>query len=424
MNHLSYNMFFHVFMVPFFFVHNGVAQSGWKIQNSQTTANLYTIQFLDAMQGYAAGDKGTVLKTIDGGARWQAASISTLNPVRAISFVTAAKGWVVTGDVNNSDVSGEIWKTTDGASTWVKQTYNSTRARLGVSFISENVGWACGARNGPLDVEATTDGGATFKTQSDAAVFGWTYGIEAVSSTTVWSTGGAFFPSVSGFVLYSTNGGTKWNQKNIGTVPFLYGIDFSDSMHGFVVGDVGAVYATTDGGNTWALQSTAVSSILRSISFSSPSRGWTCGDAGTLLGTTDGGKVWTKYSLSSSTNLNGIFTLDSDHAWTIGDNGSIWSYSTMTGVQSTKPNAPIHVQVYPVPAISQITFQIGNVEPDNDNLSLYIYNALGKEVYRLSDIRSTSLVLNGRALGNGIYFYEINGDNLLRARGKIIFSGI
>ena len=50
------------------------AQSVWRRQESGTPMNLFTVQFVDALHGFAGGDGGTVLRSDDGGATWQTAA--------------------------------------------------------------------------------------------------------------------------------------------------------------------------------------------------------------------------------------------------------------------------------------------------------------------------------------------------------------
>ncbi len=44
--------------------------SGWVLQNSGTTQNLYDVNFINNTYGWAVGDFGTILKTTNGGLNW------------------------------------------------------------------------------------------------------------------------------------------------------------------------------------------------------------------------------------------------------------------------------------------------------------------------------------------------------------------
>lgn len=394
-------------LVILFYASNGVAQQQWRVLDSGVDVHLYEIQFLDAEYGYVCGDQGTVLKSTDAGSTWTNVNVPSTYPVRALCFISKSEGWVVTGDLDNSDASGQIWKTSDGGSTWVQQVFSSTRARLGVSFVSSTTGWACGARNGPLDIDATTDGGATYSSQSSASIFGWTYGIRAVSVDTVWSVGGTYFPALSGFILYSTNGGNQWLQRATGNIPFLYALDFVDDRTGFTVGEQGSVYATSDAGGTWVPRNTGIVNVLRSVSFSDPMHGLVCGDGGSILRTSDGGEQWLDESLSSGIDLNGIFALDADRAWAVGNNGSILRFDNATHVTSETVADDFRVIVFPVPAEGSVMFHFEADALDMNMITVRVFNTNGVEVFRVEELASSRLVVDRRNIGHGVFFYDV-----------------
>lgn len=81
----------------------------------------------------------------------------------------------------------------------------------------------------------------------------------------------------------------------------LTDVDFPDPMHGWAVGDRGAIYATSDGGKHWRLQRAHVECRLGSVQFLDADNGWAAGgdffpythtSRGMLLRTRDGGRSW------------------------------------------------------------------------------------------------------------------------------------
>ncbi len=390
-----------------FFSHSVNAQD-WTAQSSGTTADLNAVQFLDTDNGYAGGAAGTVLKTTDGGTTWTNVSFNSTYPVADLFFISTTAGWAAVGDVNDSDNSGEIWFTHDGGSTWTQQNLNSTRARLGISFADADNGWACGARNGPLDISATTDGGNAYFEQSNGNIFGWTYGIDALNPATIVTVGGAFFPSISGLVIMSSDGGSTWTLANTGTVPFLYDIDFVDDDNLYATGDGGAILASTDGGSTWTAQASGTSEILWGISFSDAQTGMAAGENGAIVSTTDGGSTWTTEPSGTSLSLMDISVVNSTVAWAVGASGTILKKDLSTGVDQINA-LDFQTLVSPNPARTEVAFFVKS-QYDYSNLTLIVYDIFGRELQRARGLFSNqNNVVDISHLSPGLYafvFYE------------------
>ena len=392
------------------------AQTSWSVQNSGTTDHLIAVQFLDANNGFATGMNGTVIKTSDGGDTWSSVSVPADAPVTDLSFIDNNTGWVSLGDVNSSDNSGSIWKTTDGGATWSNQPYSSKRARLGISFNDPTTGWVCGARNGPMDVAKTTDGGATYSEQSNGSIFGWTYKIDAVSSTDVWTVGGAFFPSVTGLIIHSTNGGNSWNTQNTGTIPFTYDVEAVDDQVIYVTGDAGFVMGTKDGGNSWNTQTTGTKDPLWRLSFSDSVTGLVCGDNGTIISTDDGGASWSAESSGVSVKLNGIFMLDDITAWAVGDGGTLLKRA-LTVSNSDLQNDVISVRIHPNPAsdIARVTL---SEMPSINNMQFELYDVAGNRIL-VKDVNEIQFTLSVDQLSKGMFYYALKNNNVLLRGGKL-----
>lgn len=396
-------------------------QVNWISQTSGTNANLYAVRFLDANNGYACGDAGTVIKTIDGGLTWTSVNIATTIPVTDIFFTSTSEGWAAVGDENNSGTSGQIWHTTNGGTNWTQQTPSTTEARLGICFANSTTGWVVGSRNGALNIDATTNGGSAWANQSDANIFGWTYKIDALSSTTAFAIGGAFFPSVTGFIIKTTNGGTNWTQLSTGTIPFMNGLDMFDATTGFTVGDGGSILTTTNGGTSWTAQVSGTTDTLQAVSFKSANTGWAVGFLGTIRRTINGGTTWTIENSGITNNLNGICSIDTTTAWAVGANGKIIKRMLGTGIYSGT-FANLDVTVFPNPFSSSTTISLHGYSGEQ-TFSLSVYDLEGREVKRLEGIESSEIVLSAENLSAGLYHFSLlTKDNSIVARGKLIVN--
>jgi photosystem II stability/assembly factor-like uncharacterized protein len=56
---------------------------------------LLDVKFVDALEGWAVGDEGTILHTTDGGRRWQNERSPTTHALERIFFTDRTHGWAV-----------------------------------------------------------------------------------------------------------------------------------------------------------------------------------------------------------------------------------------------------------------------------------------------------------------------------------------
>jgi photosystem II stability/assembly factor-like uncharacterized protein len=100
------------------------AQQGWKQQNSGADVQLRGISAVSDKVAWASGAKGTVLRTIDGGATWQELDIAgaealDFRDIQAFDQNTAFVLSIGPGDQSS------IYKTADGGRIWQRQFTNS-----------------------------------------------------------------------------------------------------------------------------------------------------------------------------------------------------------------------------------------------------------------------------------------------------------
>ncbi len=134
------------------------ASSGsWTLVESGLTTTLNDVHFVGPGAGFAVGEQGVLLKTIDGLA-WQSFKPAALTDknLLAIDMLDAATGHVVTDK--------SVLKTTDGGTTWtllldVQEQFRDQPLR--VRFLDARRAWVVGANA----LYRTTDGGATWTAQ-------------------------------------------------------------------------------------------------------------------------------------------------------------------------------------------------------------------------------------------------------------------
>lgn len=115
--------------------------------------NYCGVHFLDADRGWAVGENGTIIKTINGGTTWAQQEIDgSLSSVslRSVYFTDAQNG-IVVGD------AGTMLTTTDGGTTWTLLSQPPTTQDLKrVKFTDASNGWIVGG-NGVI-LRTTTGG--------------------------------------------------------------------------------------------------------------------------------------------------------------------------------------------------------------------------------------------------------------------------
>lgn len=114
-------------------------------------------------------------------------------------------------------------------------------------------------------------------------------GIAYLNSGTIIAVGGGLstnFPF--GTTFKSTDNGNSWTMDTTINAA-LYGVSFSNSNNGTVVGDVGTILRTTNAGATWVSQISGIGYSLSAVSFSDSSNGTVVGYLGKILRTTNAG---------------------------------------------------------------------------------------------------------------------------------------
>lgn len=102
-------------------------------------ASLNSMYFADENTGWVAGDRGTLMKTEDGGNNWvEQHNVAFYEPAfMGIHFTSVLTGWCV-------GTSGAIMRTTNGGFPWIMWGRLTTENLFTPRFISSNTGWVVG----------------------------------------------------------------------------------------------------------------------------------------------------------------------------------------------------------------------------------------------------------------------------------------
>ena len=305
-----------------------------------TRLNLNSVNiFYDIFVGHGAvwivGDRGAAFRSLNEGIDWEPAGKGLEQAsLRAVHFIDARRGWA-------AGWRGRIFRTDDGGETWVQQ---QTPDSIGgaelkrIRFFDARRGFAVGDRRTIL---ATEDGGETWRHMTDGSnerhfqIYGqkrrpgdeplhsyMLYDLHMEPPNRLWVAGDL------GAALKSEDGGRVWTHMlggrtgKRGAHPVFLAIEFVDAKTGWVAGEGGAIYATNDGGNKWTAQSTTAG-LLYGVCFASPKVGWAVGDRGEALRTSDGGLNWTAQDSSTDECFSSAHFIDERHGWAAAEFGVI-----------------------------------------------------------------------------------------------------
>lgn len=283
------------------------AQFEWRQIESGTDTHLYGVHFVDAKRGWAVGTAGTVLSTTDSGTTWQSSSVSK-DTLTQVNFTTPNNGWLAS--------IGQVHYTASGGATWNVQHQIRSQSRppgiLDLHFVSKTEGWAVGGKGTVL---WTQNGGGRWENIQDLSDK-HLWGVHFVDLQRGWIVG------EEGEVLHTQDGGKRWVRQNSGAEQPLFAVHFASQTHGWIVGTNGLILHSANGGRTWLRQRSPINENLRDVAFHDATSGWAVGEKGLILRTEDSGRTWHRYSSPARHNLQDIY-LNRNAGWIVGAKGTV-----------------------------------------------------------------------------------------------------
>jgi photosystem II stability/assembly factor-like uncharacterized protein len=282
---------------------------------------LMDIQFIGD-HGWAVGAMGTIKRSEDGGGTWQTVNLASDADLYRVDFVDALHGWAVGGRLRIAESNAAmrhdkrggyayIYATRDGGKSWQCQYGERGRLLLGLDFIDKNTGYACGERGILLKTE---DGGAHWRELPTTGTMHWLYGMTFRDARTGFAVG------LRETVIKTSDGGLTWkklvapaDRQFYGFRPIYRDITFNGDT-GCIVGQNGTVLISQDGGDSWQPTATFFQPKirelldLRRVEFVTPREGYAVGEMGTrMMVTEDGGASWSYRPVADTEWLRAIW---------------------------------------------------------------------------------------------------------------------
>lgn len=429
----------------------------WKTQLhiSGTSKPIKSVYFVDENFGWALGENG-VWRTTDGGRNWVKGSLQG----KSIFFIDKNVGWLVRETYNI--YSDAIFKTTDGGITWIPK---ATQSGFYVYFTNINDGWVLGNSG---SIRKSTDGGESWITKLNGTS-------NDLNCIKFYDSNLGVCVGNAGTVLLSTDGGENWVAQNVGITEDLTSVGFTNSNTVWIAGSNGTILNTTDLGNNWTYHSAVTENNLNSICFVNENIGWVGGIDGTIIkyqndvipvelvsftAEVKDNKVLLNWQTATEVNnygfeierrfdegewsnigfVEGQGTSISPKSYTYTDknllSGNKFQYRLKqidTDGSSEYSNiveveiAPYHYELfqnYPNPFNPNTVIEFSL--PENKNVQLSVYNALGEKV---EELINTNLVAgnysyqwNARNQATGIYIYELKSDNFISVKKMLLMK--
>jgi len=289
-------------------------------------AALRDVFFTSPQRGFAVGDRGTILRTEDGGQTWTLLSCSTEATLRSISFVSEDEGWIGGGGTREYSGASEgvVLATDDGGETWSIVCEQRLPSLRSIKFFSDVEGIAVGDSTDrhPSGLVSTSDGGRTWTPVPGDKSNGWTTAEFASSQFAVLA-------GEKG-TLGSLTGGTVTNSTPLGG---LRGFKASSldrpAKTVWAVGDGGMIVRSNDGGASWPAADASMpieTKMVFDFSAVAASRNevWVGGTPGSVIWhSPDGGATWKPQPTGETTPLHAIICLPGDKRIAVGALGKI-----------------------------------------------------------------------------------------------------
>ncbi len=427
------NFFLVIFLIGF-----ANAYSQWSLVSTlPSPQNINSVSVVNQNVIWVACDNATLYRSTNGGVNWVSRGTGLpAGNLYGISALDTSNCWVGT-------VNGSIYRTSNGGLNWALQFSLAGSFSNGIKMFNANYGVYQGDPTGngqPYQFRYTTNGGTNWILSPGAPLATNEFG---VINAWDWTDTSHFFigsanttANATSAKVYKTSigfGGGAWTSATLpgtgGSAGLYYqAIAFTDNNNGMAGSNGSDIKRTTDGGVTWTTVTNPPGvTLFAAINMNGLKDGSNTirvslgdGSINYCFRTTNLGATWTQETLPAAGQANGLQDmefLNSSIGFAGGNLGTFLRYGNPSGITPLNSEIPAQYsleQNYPNPfnPTTTINFSI----PRSSEVSLRVYDALGKEVATLvNEFRNAgNYSVNFAAspnLTSGVYYYTISADN-------------
>ena len=429
----------------------------FEVQYSGTKKDLNAVYFVDEGYGYVVGKDGALIKTRDGGRRWNNISLNTKSDLNGLCFCNADTGYII-GE------NSIFMKTEDGGYSWNDILISVEADLTAIKFINDSIGFVIGH---------SIDGGVVLKT-SDR---GETWSTNVINENCNREKGD-YIPGIDCDDLYLFNmsflnenegllGGFSYNYRT-GKHPFICkttdgGLSFQNvspqsgeddwnfgseivSLNYMTSHDASAILNSGRGRSFMYLSDYKVESFKASkkdsyydyqeLYFSSCFVNrligyFTCLVEGEsqIIKTTDLGESYMFLNPPTENSLYGVFFTNEKNGYFVGQNGTILHLTDKNNVILDNYyddffDPPFSI-ASPNDRTTRTQIHVYNIEvEDKDDIDVVLYDKYGSEIYvKRTRVRIYSdevrMKIKTDELALGIYFYSILHNEQTLVNGKL-----
>jgi photosystem II stability/assembly factor-like uncharacterized protein len=441
------------------------ARFSWSPTSAPPVSQRYDdVWFRDRAVGWAVNSSGQILKTTDGGNKWDIKFQTPLLPngraiyLRCITFASELVGWV--GTLTRAQ---RLYETSDGGESWhpVQGLPAAAPAKLcGLWAVDQEVIYGSGT-NDPSDGAAmikSIDGGKNWTAWDMSRHASNLIDVYFPTPDRGWVVGGfsekphPTYDDVLPVVLATEDGGKTWEDRlkpmrsSFPEGTWGWKIQFLDDRLGFVSLEnmtQAFILKTTDGGKHWAKIVVTGNANLEGVGFINANEGWVGGwgdeefATGTTSVTTDGGETWNNAD-SIGKFINRFRLLGNPVRVGYAAGRTVYKY---TGQPQPQPVASAMASGTSLFAAHAAEVQRTDdtethreaglaiaftIPPEAQRASLHIWNRFGKEVRTLFDETNPSTGPRSirwdrrddqhELVPHGIYIYRLTVDDKAESR--------